>query len=73
MIKATRGQVNYLLEIVKTISLEDLKQLPVPSELIRYREGYIDRDKMKEILSDFSIQEAQNVVYIINDYLKEEV
>jgi len=69
-IKATRNQINYLIEAVKWFSVEELKDIPLPPELIRYRQGDITKKEIEKIISDYSIQKAHNTICVINNHIK---
>ncbi|RMD46274.1 MAG: hypothetical protein D6834_02735 [Aquificota bacterium] len=69
-IKATRNQINYLIESIMWFSIEELKQLPLPSELIRYRQGDLSKKEIEKIISEYPIQKAHNIICVINNHIK---
>ena len=66
MIKATNNQITYIMQMVKNMDLQTVKNLPLPKELVQFAMGDINDKKIKEILSSYSINKAQNIINIIN-------
>ena len=46
-VMATKSQVNYIVQMVKNMDLDLLRQLPIPPELIRFKKGDITEKELK--------------------------
>ena len=65
-VMATNSQVNYIVQMVKNMDLDLLRQLPIPPELIRFKKGDITEKELKELLKNYSIRKAHNIIVVIN-------
>ncbi len=63
---ATNSQITYIIQMIKNMDLTLLKQLPIPSELIRFKNGDITEKELRKILKNYSIRKAHNIIVVLN-------
>lgn len=63
---ATNSQITYIIQMIKNMDLTLLKQLPIPSELIRFKSGDMTEKELRKILKNYSIRKAHNIIVVLN-------